>query len=46
MANCAYCSTTIIFGGKQVGSYRLCNDRCVAKGQLLVTAEQLPPGGR
>lgn len=43
MAACAYCNTTIILGGKRVGDYRFCNDRCLAKGRVLVEAEQLPP---
>jgi len=42
MAKCAYCSTTIIFGGKSEGKLRFCNDQCRNKGVLLATSEQVP----
>ena len=43
MAACSYCGTTILFGGKQVGSYRFCNQQCAAKGSWLKLADQFPP---
>ena len=42
MAKCAYCSTTIIFGGKSEGKLRFCNEQCRNKGVLLATSEQVP----
>jgi hypothetical protein len=43
MASCRTCGTTILFGGKQHGELRFCNDICLDKGQVLVTAEALDP---
>lgn len=42
MASCAYCSTTIILGGKKDGDLRFCNDKCLEKGALARVASQLP----
>lgn len=41
MAVCAYCSTTIIFGGTKEGDLRFCNDKCAEKGYVLIVAEQI-----
>ncbi len=43
MASCAYCSTTILFGGKRNGDLRFCNDTCEQKGALSLIANQLSP---
>jgi hypothetical protein len=43
MASCAYCSTTILFGGVRDGNDRFCNARCHQSHQLMSVAEQLPP---
>ncbi len=43
MAQCAYCSTTIILGGKKEGDLRFCNDKCVERGFVLIVADQIPP---
>ena len=43
MASCAYCSTTILFGGKRDGELRFCNDKCAQKGSLAIVANQLSP---
>lgn len=43
MASCAYCSTTILFGGKRNGDLRFCNDKCEQKGALALIADQLSP---
>ncbi|TAK74788.1 MAG: hypothetical protein EPO12_19835 [Aquabacterium sp.] len=42
MAKCAYCSTTILFGGKRNGDLRFCNDKCLQGGSLAIAATQLP----
>jgi hypothetical protein len=42
MANCAYCGSTIVFGGKRAGDLRFCNATCQEKGALLGVASQLP----
>jgi hypothetical protein len=44
MAKCDYCNSTIIFGGKQYGHLRFCNDKCFQAGQLVRLAEQIDPG--
>ena len=43
MAVCKTCNTTILFGGKQAGGMRFCNDVCLDKGQVLITAAALDP---
>lgn len=43
MASCNSCGTTILFGGKKEGKYRFCSDKCVAAGQVLSIADQIPP---
>jgi hypothetical protein len=42
MASCAYCNTTIIFGGKRNGNLRFCNAICEREGALALLAEALP----
>jgi len=34
MATCAFCGTTILFGGKKSGGIRFCSDKCRERGQL------------
>jgi hypothetical protein len=43
MASCAYCNTTILFGGKRSGELRFCNEKCLQKGSLSLVANQLSP---
>ena len=42
MAKCAYCGSNIIFGGKQQGDLRFCNDKCLQNGVLLSVLEEIP----
>jgi hypothetical protein len=42
MASCAYCNTTILFGGKRNGNLRFCNAKCEQKGALTLAATELP----
>ena len=42
MAACAYCNTTILFGGKKQGDLRFCNAECQQKGTLAAVASQIP----
>jgi len=42
MAKCAYCNTTILFGGRQQGDLRFCNARCEQKGAFAMLASQVP----
>ncbi len=42
MATCASCGTTILFGGKKIGDKRFCDAKCVARGQALIAADQIP----
>ena len=42
MANCAYCNTTILFGGRRQGDLRFCNAKCEQSGVLAHAANQLP----
>lgn len=39
MARCAFCSTTILFGGKRVGDHVFCNGRCLLRGRPLLLAD-------
>ena len=43
MARCGACGTAILFGGSREGGLRFCNEKCRAKGRLLVASQQLPP---
>ena len=42
MAKCAYCNSTILFGGKKHGEFRFCNDECYQQGALLLVANKIP----
>ena len=42
MATCAYCGSTIIFGGTRDGNLRFCNARCQQAGALLSISNRLP----
>jgi ribosomal protein L24E len=42
MAKCAYCGSTILFGGKQASALRFCNDKCLGKGQIVLIAGSVP----
>lgn len=42
MASCAYCNTTILFGGRGNGGLRFCNATCEQKDALAAVASQLP----
>ena len=39
MAQCAFCSTTIIFGGRRLGEHLFCNARCMMQGRAIIVAE-------
>ena len=42
MAKCAYCGTTILFGGKRDGDLRFCNQKCFQKSDVVRFAQRLP----
>jgi hypothetical protein len=42
MATCAYCQSTVLFGGMKVGRLEFCNPECAAKGRALVLADAMP----
>ena len=42
MARCSACGTTILFGGKRVGDFRFCSDKCLARGRYLTFAARVP----
>ena len=42
MAACAYCGTSILFGGSRDGDLRFCNGVCQQKGYVAVVARQVP----
>ena len=42
MAQCAYCGSTIAFGGKREGELRFCNANCLEKGRPLIIAQNIP----
>lgn len=42
MANCSFCNSFILFGGKKDGNLRFCNDDCQQKGYLHAFAQTLP----
>jgi hypothetical protein len=44
MAACAYCETSILFGGTREGDLRFCNADCQQKGFVAVVAQQVPDG--
>ncbi len=43
MARCAHCNTLILFGGRRLGEFRFCNDRCMQRGSHLGLVDSLPP---
>ncbi len=42
MKECAYCNTTIIFGGVQAEEMLFCGEKCRAKGNVLLVARKIP----
>ena len=42
MAKCAYCNTTILFGGRKQGELRFCNAECEQKGAVASIASSVP----
>lgn len=42
MASCAYCGSTIIFGGERAGDLRFCNSKCLGQGQVMLVAQSVP----
>ena len=42
MATCAYCRTTILFGGVRDKDLRFCNEECHQNGYPLVVAKEIP----
>ena len=42
MTRCAYCGTTILFGGVRDGDFRFCNEKCHQNGHALVAAKEIP----
>lgn len=43
MAQCDYCGSTLVLGGKREGQLRFCNDQCQEQGYLIPLMQQLPP---
>jgi len=43
MATCAYCGTTILFGGATVGELRFCNQTCAGNGAAVIAATRVAP---
>ena len=42
MASCAYCGTTILFGGVKENELRFCNKECYQKGRIIVLSKDVP----
>jgi hypothetical protein len=42
MANCSYCESYILFGGKTDQTGRYCNQNCQQAGNLLALSQQIP----
>jgi hypothetical protein len=42
MASCAYCGTTILFGGVKENELRFCNKECYQKGSIIVLSKDVP----
>ena len=42
MANCGYCGSLILFGGRRDGDARYCNDACFERGVLLSLGSKIP----
>lgn len=43
MAKCAYCGSTVVFGGKKASGFTFCNQTCLKNGVLAKAADKLPP---
>jgi len=42
MANCSYCDSFILFGGRTDASGRYCNEKCQRAGNLIAISNQIP----
>lgn len=42
MAACAYCKSTILFGGAKAGGLAFCNNECLANGRVVLAAQAIP----
>lgn len=42
MAQCAYCGTTIVFGGVRDGDLKFCNEKCHQNGYMLMLSREIP----
>jgi hypothetical protein len=42
MANCSYCDSFIVFGGKTDATGRYCNEKCRRAGNLVALSAQVP----
>jgi hypothetical protein len=42
MGQCAYCKSTILFGGRRDGDLVFCGDSCFQKGEVLRVANRVP----
>jgi len=42
MASCATCGRSILFGAKKSGNEKYCSDKCLAAGQVVTAASQIP----
>lgn len=42
MASCAYCGTTILFGGVKENDLRFCNQECFQKGRVVALSRSIP----
>lgn len=42
MAKCAYCNSTILFGGARDGDLRFCNSLCLKNGVAVRLAKRIP----
>jgi hypothetical protein len=42
MNNCSYCNSLILFGGRKVGDYSFCNDRCAGQAQAMLASRYVP----
>jgi hypothetical protein len=42
MAGCAYCGSTILFGGMRSGSQRFCDRKCAQKAAIAEAVKRLP----
>lgn len=42
MASCAYCGTTILFGGVKENELRFCNQECYQNGRVVALSRDIP----